>query len=154
MAKQQGPSCTRCAALGRLAAGADVAWLHRVTPCQAGPPGVQGSGLRAWWCTARSRWDATRPALTWRRFMDNKNAELDRLNGVYMKLLAGANVEFVEGRGRVVDAHTVEVDGRRFTVRAPAPVQAPSQAAWPPEVSVEARHRSQRQSCCPLGCPA
>ena len=66
------------------------------------------------------RWDASRPGLTWRRFMENKNAELDRLNGVYMKLLAGANVEFVEGRGRVVDAHTVEVDGRRFTVRARA----------------------------------
>ena len=66
-----------------------------------------------------ARWDASRPGLTWRRFMENKNAELDRLNGVYMKLLAGANVEFVEGRGRVIDAHTVEVDGRRFTVRAP-----------------------------------
>lgn len=48
--------------------------------------------------------------------MENKNKELDRLNGVYMKLLAGAGVEYFEGRGRIVDAHTVEVNGNRYTV--------------------------------------
>ncbi len=63
------------------------------------------------------RWDASRPALTWKRLMENKNKELDRLNGVYMKLLAGAGVEYFEGRGRIVDAHTVEVNGKRYTVR-------------------------------------
>ncbi|KAK9822833.1 hypothetical protein WJX81_008309 [Elliptochloris bilobata] len=62
-------------------------------------------------------WDAERPGLTWQRFMENKNKELERLNGVYMKLLEGSKVDFHEGRGRVVDAHTVEVDGRRFTAR-------------------------------------
>ncbi len=51
--------------------------------------------------------------------MDNKNKELERLNGVYMKLLAGAGVEYFEGRGKIVDAHTVEVNGKRYTVRAP-----------------------------------
>ncbi len=63
------------------------------------------------------RWDAERPGLTWQRFMDNKNKELQRLNGVYMKLLEGSKVDYHEGRGRIVDAHTVEVDGRRFTAR-------------------------------------
>jgi glutathione reductase (NADPH) len=64
-----------------------------------------------------SRWDATKPSLTWKRLMENKNKELDRLNGVYMKLLAGAGVEYFEGRGKIVDAHTVEVNGKRYTVR-------------------------------------
>ncbi len=66
---------------------------------------------------AARRWDAERPGLTWQRFMDNKNKELQRLNGVYMKLLEGSKVDYHEGRGRIVDAHTVEVDGRRFTAR-------------------------------------
>ena len=67
---------------------------------------------------AACSWNTERPGLTWQRFMDNKNKELKRLNGVYMKLLEGSKVDYHEGRGRVVDAHTVEVDGRRFTVRA------------------------------------
>lgn len=65
---------------------------------------------------ARS-WNTERPGLTWQRFMENKNKELERLNGVYMKLLEGSKVDYHEGRGCVVDAHTVEVNGRRFTVR-------------------------------------
>jgi DNA-binding transcriptional regulator YhcF (GntR family) len=48
--------------------------------------------------------------------MQNKNKELDRLNGVYMKLLNNAGVKYIEGRGTVVDAHTVEVDGKQYTV--------------------------------------
>ena len=62
------------------------------------------------------RWDAEVPGITWQRLMDNKNKELDRLNGVYRKLLDGAGVEYIEGRGRIVDAHTVEVNGKTYTV--------------------------------------
>lgn len=47
---------------------------------------------------------------------ENKNKELDRLNGVYKKLLDGANVAYYEGFGRVVDPHTVEVNGKTYTV--------------------------------------
>jgi glutathione reductase (NADPH) len=49
--------------------------------------------------------------------MDKKNKELQRLNGVYDKLLAKAGVTYIEGRGKLVDAHTVDVDGKRYTVR-------------------------------------
>ena len=63
-----------------------------------------------------SRWDVNQPGLTWQRMNENKNKELDRLNGVYMKLLANANVDYHEGFGKVVDSHTVEVNGKRFTV--------------------------------------
>ena len=48
--------------------------------------------------------------------MQNKNKELDRLNGVYMKLLNNAGVKYIEGRGKLVDAHTVEVNGKHYTV--------------------------------------
>ena len=33
------------------------------------------------------------------------------------RILADAGVEFIQGRGRVVDAHTVEVAGRRYTAK-------------------------------------
>ena len=62
------------------------------------------------------RWDVAEPGLTWERLMQNKNKELDRLNGVYMKLLNNAGVEYIEGRGILVDAHTVEVNGKQYTV--------------------------------------
>ena len=54
--------------------------------------------------------------------MQNKNKELDRLNGVYMKLLDNAGVKYIEGRGILVDAHTVEVNGKRYTVSAASDV--------------------------------
>ena len=36
-----------------------------------------------------------------------KSKEVARLNGVYASLLKNAGVEHVEGRGSLVDAHTV-----------------------------------------------
>ena len=55
------------------------------------------------------------PTLDWARLVAAKDVELDRLNGIYLRLLAGAGVELVQGRGTIVDPHTVEVDGRTFT---------------------------------------
>ena len=44
-----------------------------------------------------------------------KNAETGRLEGIYRKMLADGGVTLVEGFGRIVGAHTVEVDGRPIT---------------------------------------
>lgn len=57
------------------------------------------------------------PSLDWAAFMKKKNAELERLNGVYMKLLNNSGVEYIEGRGQLVDAHTVKVGDRTVTAR-------------------------------------
>ena len=67
-------------------------------------------------CLLVRRWEAEQPPVVFQRLQDNKNKELDRLNGVYMKILDGAGVKYHEGRGTIVDAHTVDVDGKRFTV--------------------------------------
>jgi glutathione reductase (NADPH) len=60
-------------------------------------------------------WTLGTPTLDWAKLVAAKDAELDRLNGVYLRLLAQAGVEVFEGRGTIVDPHTVEVRGRRFT---------------------------------------
>jgi glutathione reductase (NADPH) len=51
----------------------------------------------------------------WPTLVANKDREIARLNGVYAKLLDSAGVTRIEGRARIVDAHTVEVGGKRYT---------------------------------------
>ena len=60
-------------------------------------------------------WHADTPTFNWPELMAAKNAEIERLNGVYRRLLNGSGVEIVEGRARLVDRHTVEVENRRLT---------------------------------------
>ncbi|MCH9688671.1 MAG: glutathione-disulfide reductase [Deltaproteobacteria bacterium] len=60
-------------------------------------------------------WTVGETSLDWARLIEAKDAELDRLNGVYLRMLGNAKVEIIEGRGTVVDPHTVDVDGTRYT---------------------------------------
>jgi glutathione reductase (NADPH) len=62
-------------------------------------------------------WRAAAPAFEWRTLVANKDREIERLNGVYAKLLAGAGITLLRSRATLVDAHTVEVDGRRISAR-------------------------------------
>lgn len=41
--------------------------------------------------------------------LERKAKEIERLNSVYVDLLKSSGVEYIEGRGAVLDAHTVEV---------------------------------------------
>ena len=60
-------------------------------------------------------WESRLPLFDWRRLIANKDKEIDRLNGVYINLLRSAGVELIEGRGRLLDAHRVQVGERSFT---------------------------------------
>ncbi len=60
-------------------------------------------------------WTVPAPSFDWSKLIANKNKELDRLEGVYRSLLKNANVTLMEARGRVLDPHTVEVAGKRYT---------------------------------------
>lgn len=60
-------------------------------------------------------WDASDPEFNWQRLIEGKNAELERLEGVYHRILREANVAEITGTGRIADAHTVEVDGKSYT---------------------------------------
>jgi glutathione reductase (NADPH) len=60
-------------------------------------------------------WDIGETSLDWSRMIEAKDAELDRLEGIYKRMLNNSGVEVHEGRGVIVDAHTVEVEGRTFT---------------------------------------
>ncbi|THD75667.1 glutathione-disulfide reductase [Thalassobius vesicularis] len=63
-------------------------------------------------------WDIQLGAFSWDAFKDKLNAELDRLEGVYRRLLAGSGVQTFDARAKVVDAHTVELStGERKTAK-------------------------------------
>ena len=60
-------------------------------------------------------WNIDKTQFNWQTLLNNKNDEISRLNGVYQKILANAGVETKLGHGKIIDAHTVEVDGTEFT---------------------------------------
>lgn len=55
------------------------------------------------------------PELDWKGFMENKNKEIARLNGVYERMLGNAGVEIHNARATLVDGHTIDVGGKRVT---------------------------------------
>ena len=60
-------------------------------------------------------WDSSKPAFDWPTLRDNKKAEIARLNAIYDRLLEGVSADVIDGRCRIVDAHTVAVGERQFT---------------------------------------
>ena len=57
-------------------------------------------------------WTVEGARFDWRRLMANKNAEIERLAGIYERLLDDAGVEIRRGHARLLDAHRVEADAR------------------------------------------
>ncbi len=60
-------------------------------------------------------WSASDITHDWAKMVDTKNKELDRLHGIYVRLLENAGCDRIHGRGTIVDAHTVAVGDRRLT---------------------------------------
>ena len=61
-------------------------------------------------------WEIGPSRFDWGTLIANKDREIDRLNGIYLKLLADSGVQLYETRARIADPHTIEFDdGRRVT---------------------------------------
>jgi len=60
-------------------------------------------------------WERGDPVFSWPDLIEAKDAEIERLNGVYRRLLDGSGVEIIEGRARLADRHTVVVGENSFT---------------------------------------
>ncbi|MFB9885108.1 glutathione-disulfide reductase [Balneatrix alpica] len=59
-------------------------------------------------------WQVESVRFDWSTLRDNKKAEIARLNGIYRNMLGQAGVSLIDGRGRVVGPHEVEVAGQRY----------------------------------------
>ena len=60
-------------------------------------------------------WHVAEPTFDWGELIANKNAELDRLEGIYNRILRENKVELLDGRGVVTGPHSVEVAGKTYT---------------------------------------
>jgi glutathione reductase (NADPH) len=101
---------------------------------------VYGSGFESEFRDAVGfGWDhgGSMPEFSWERLIAAKNGEIERLNGIYGRLLDGAGVEKYEGAGRVTGPNSVEitdVDGKKQTVTAKTILLAPGGRAWKPDI--------------------
>jgi glutathione reductase (NADPH) len=62
-------------------------------------------------------WTVAERRIDWGKLIANKNGEIERLNRVYRSMLEKAGVEIINGRARILDSHTVEVNQRRYTAK-------------------------------------
>src|SRR5690348_15155826 len=60
-------------------------------------------------------WTVAPPVHDWASLIAAKNKEIDRLEAIYSKMLKDSGVRLVEGRARLADSHTVEIEGKRHT---------------------------------------
>ncbi len=62
-------------------------------------------------------WTVGSASFDWPTLIANKDREIERLNGVYRRLLEGSGADIHYGRARLADRHTVEVDGMSYTAK-------------------------------------
>ncbi|MGZ3421141.1 MAG: glutathione-disulfide reductase [Polyangiales bacterium] len=62
-------------------------------------------------------WSIEGARIDWGALVAAKDRELDRLESVYHRLLRDSGVRHITGRGVIVDPHTVEVAGKRYTAK-------------------------------------
>ncbi len=60
-------------------------------------------------------WSAVHSQLDWSKMITVVNNEVDRLNGIYQKMLDTSKVELFRAHARFLDAHTLEVGDRTVT---------------------------------------
>lgn len=60
-------------------------------------------------------WNLASPEFNWQTLINNKDAEIKRLNGIYQKILINAGVEILEGTASIQDEHTVKINNKTIT---------------------------------------
>ncbi len=60
-------------------------------------------------------WSEVKSTMSWEKMITAVNNEVDRLNGIYQKMLDGSKVELFKGHGRFIDSHTIEVGDQKIT---------------------------------------
>ncbi len=60
-------------------------------------------------------WSVEGARFDWAKLIANKDVEIDRLEGIYQKLLSNAGVEILHGRARLLDPHRIAVGDRQVT---------------------------------------
>ena len=62
-------------------------------------------------------WSMGKANFDWTTLITNKNREIERLNGIYRNLLVNSGVTLLEGHAKILDEHSVELGGNRFSAK-------------------------------------
>ena len=63
-------------------------------------------------------WTVPEPSFDWSAMKTARDAEIDRLEGIYRRMLDGSGVTMIDSRARLVDGHTVELaNGRQVSAK-------------------------------------
>ncbi|HZX50761.1 glutathione-disulfide reductase [Pseudomonas sp. XK-1] len=62
-------------------------------------------------------WSMDQAQFDWPTLIANKNREIERLNGIYRNLLVNSGVTLLEGHARLLDGHSVELGGKRYSAK-------------------------------------
>lgn len=65
--------------------------------------------------SAHYGWNSEVKDFNWSTLIKNKDQEIDRLNGIYRKLLSNSGVELFDGRGTLIDKNTVKIGDKKVT---------------------------------------
>ena len=60
-------------------------------------------------------WTIDGATFDWKTLIANKDREIQRLNGIYRSILVDSGVTLLQAHAQLVDAHTVEVEGKRYS---------------------------------------
>lgn len=62
-------------------------------------------------------WESGAPGFNWSTLVANKDIEINRLNGIYEKILKSNNVTIFESRARVTGPNSISVDNKTVTAK-------------------------------------
>lgn len=62
-------------------------------------------------------WKISKPSFDWKTLIQNKDREINRLNGIYETMLQNAGVDIHKGHAKFLDANTIEVAGQKIRAK-------------------------------------
>lgn len=75
-------------------------------------------------------WSAENVTFDWSKLIENKDNEIDRLNGIYIRNLKNAGADIIQSRATMKDAHTVHLEAENRDVTAERILIATGGAPW------------------------
>ena len=62
-------------------------------------------------------WYHNNNRFVWNDLIKNKNKEIERLNGIYQKILDDSNVKVFEEHAKIIDPHTIKINNENITAK-------------------------------------
>ena len=62
-------------------------------------------------------WYHNNNRFVWNDLIKNKNKEIERLNGIYQKILDDSNVKVFEEHAKIIDPHTIKINNENITTK-------------------------------------